>query len=464
MIILILILGLLLRLVNLNQSLWFDEAINVVYARDSSLIFYLSSYIIGDFHPPGWFFILWIFTHILGTAEIIVRMPAVIFGVMTIYLTYLIGREFSKKTGLIAALLMSLAPLHIYYSQEARPYALGALAVSLSSYFFLKFLQKSAKKFFWFLVLGNAFVLYSDYPAYLIFIAQLIFLLINFREKLAAFIKALVLGVVLFSPALSILVKQLVLGTKTAETLSGWAQVVGGNDINNILLLWVKLLLGRISIENQALYILAVAAISSVYLLALIKLKIHQLKRDYFLCWFVLPPLIGILISIFVPIFSYFRFLYILPAFYLLLACGLGEFKGWSFRIMLGLLVILQITFSFIYLFNPYFHREQWREAVSFWDGQNIPVYFENAEIIAPYRLYSQKNNLARPALKKVPASQTADLNLELNDADKILLVEYLVDITDPNRLVEKELDKLGYSKQQTFNFRGVGLTHLYRK
>lgn len=464
MIILILILGFILRVINLNQSLWFDEAINVFYARDSNLIFYLSYYITGDFHPPGWFFILWIFTNILGTSEIIVRTPSVIFGVLTIYLTYLIGREFSKKIGLIAALLVSLAPLHIYYSQEARPYALGALAVSLSSYFFLSFLKKPNKKWFWFLVLGIASVLYSDYPAYFILIAQLIFLLVNFRTKLFSYIKAAILGLILFLPAVPILIKQLISGTKTAEILSGWAQVVGGNDINNILLLWVKMLIGRISIENQVLYILVIAAISLIYLLVLIRLKIPQLKSSYSLYWLVLPSIIGILISFFIPIFSYFRFLYILPAFYLLLAKGLTEFKGWGLKLMLGLLVILQIAFSFVYLFNPFFHREEWREAVSFWDSQNTPVYFENAEVVAPYRLYSQKNNLARPALKKIPAVETADLNLELDNTEKILLVEYLVDITDPNRLVEKELGELGYTKRKTFNFRGVGFTYLYQK
>lgn len=463
MIILILILGLLLRLINLNQSLWFDEAINVVYARDSSLIFYLTNYIIGDFHPPGWFFILWVFTNLLGTAEIIVRMPSVIFGVLTIYLTYLVGKEFSKKVGLIAALLMSLAPLHIYYSQEARPYALGALAVSVSSYAFLKFLKKPDKKFFWFLSLANAFVLYSDYPAYFIFAAQLILVLVNFREKLAPFIKAMGLGIVLFSPALPILIKQLVSGTQTAAAISGWAQVVGGNDLKNVLLLWVKLLLGRISIENQVVYFITAVLVSLVHLFILFKLKIRQFKSDYLLYWFVLPPVIGVLISFLIPIFSYFRFLYILPAFYLLLAKGLERFRGLSLKVMLGILVILQITFNFIYLFNPFFHREEWSKAVSFWDRQNIPVYFENSEVIAPYRLYSQKNNLAKPALKKVPADDVADLNLDVK-TDQILLVEYLVDITDPNRLVEKQLGELGYTKQQTFNFRGVGFTHLYQK
>lgn len=457
----ILIFGLILRLVNINQSLWFDEAINVLYARDSDLIFYLTGYIIGDFHPPGWFFVLWVFTNLIDSAELIVRAPSVVFGVLTIYFTYLIGKEFSKKIGLIAALLISVAPLHIYYSQEARPYALGALAVSISSYYFLKFLKTTDKKFFWFLVLANAFVLYSDYPAYFILIAQSVFLFLNFREKLFAYLKTSLTAIVLFSPAMFILVKQLISGVNSAESLKGWAEVVGGNDIKNVLLLWMKLLIGRISIENQTLYFLLILLVSLVYLVILVRIKLRALKHDYLFYWFIVPPVVGILISFFIPIFSYFRFLYILPAFYLLVAKGLDKFKGFSFRLALAVVVILQIIFSSVYLFNPKFAREDWKSAVNFWDSQGSVIYFENSEVMAPYRLYS-KNNLARPALKKIPAEDKADINLELDSLNKVLLVEYLVDVTDPKRLVEKKLKESNFRKSETVDFRGVGFTHIY--
>ena len=60
MIFLILALGFVLRLITLNQSFWLDEADNVVAARGLDFISFISKYPLGDFHPPGYFILLWI--------------------------------------------------------------------------------------------------------------------------------------------------------------------------------------------------------------------------------------------------------------------------------------------------------------------------------------------------------------------------------------------------------------------
>src|SRR3989344_6980729 len=110
---LILASALFLRLVNLDQSLWWDEAINVVYAKSSSFWWFITKYPVGDFHPPGWFAILWVWSRIFGFSEIAVRLPSVILVVATVWLTYLLGKElFSRKAGLLAALFLTIAPLH----------------------------------------------------------------------------------------------------------------------------------------------------------------------------------------------------------------------------------------------------------------------------------------------------------------------------------------------------------------
>src|SRR3989338_7517756 len=132
----ILVLGTILRLISLNQSLWLDEAINVMAANSYSFFEMITQYAIADFHPPGWFIILWLWGKLFGYSEIAVRLPSVIFGVLTIYSVYLIGKKIvSQNLGLIAALLFAINPLHIYYSQEARIYAFATLAVSINFFF-----------------------------------------------------------------------------------------------------------------------------------------------------------------------------------------------------------------------------------------------------------------------------------------------------------------------------------------
>ena len=85
MIWLILLLAFILRLVNLNQSLWWDEAINIVYARSSDLWWFVTKYSVGDFHPPGWFASLLGWGYVYGSSEITNRLPSVIFGVASVW-------------------------------------------------------------------------------------------------------------------------------------------------------------------------------------------------------------------------------------------------------------------------------------------------------------------------------------------------------------------------------------------
>jgi 4-amino-4-deoxy-L-arabinose transferase-like glycosyltransferase len=41
----------------------------------------------------------------------------IVLGVLSIYLTYLIGKEYNKKTGLLSALLISIFPMHVIFSR-----------------------------------------------------------------------------------------------------------------------------------------------------------------------------------------------------------------------------------------------------------------------------------------------------------------------------------------------------------
>lgn len=57
-------------------------------------------------------------TRLLGSSEAAGRAAAALFGLLTIVLIWLASRDG------VAALLLAIAPLHVYYSREARPYAL----------------------------------------------------------------------------------------------------------------------------------------------------------------------------------------------------------------------------------------------------------------------------------------------------------------------------------------------------
>ena len=57
-----------------------------------------------------------------------------------------------------------------------------------------------------------------------------------------------------------------------------------------------------------------------------------------------------------------------------------------------------------------------------------------------------------------------ADLDEILHGKSQVYLVDYLVEISDPQRLVAKKLESLGFIKTETKNFNGVGFVYGYSR
>lgn len=457
----VILLATLFRLISLNQSLWWDEAINVVYARQSDLWWFITKYPLGDFHPPGWFFILWIWGHLFGWSEISVRMPSVILGVVTVYLSYLIGKKlFSRKVGILAALMLSLAPLHIYYSQEARMYAFSTFAVTFSIYSLVRLLRNEKYSLLIY-SLSSVLVLYSDYVAYFIFPVQLIYVFLFEKQYIKKLLFSLGYSLIIFTPWLFIFPQQLTGGQNTALMLPGWKEVVGGSSLKELALLPVKMLVGRISLENNLLYFLLTIVLASPFLLVFTKLK-KVLDKKYYLIsfWLFFTPILVWIFSYIIPVFSYFRLLYILPAFYIAAAVCLIKFSNRYFQILLVIILFFELSVSCLYLFNKDFQREDWKDAIKI-ITQNIDkqtlIVFENTEIPAAAKYYNNDLTNFEPGL-------TNDFESKLIDMRKIYLFEYLVDVYDPERLVEQKIKDMNFIEIDTYNFNGVGFVRIYTK
>jgi uncharacterized membrane protein len=106
------------------RGLWLDEALSVMQAN-LPLADMLTELAQTDVHPPGHHLVLWATVRALGDGELAVRLPSVLIGAALVPLLYLAGRDlFSRSTGLVAASLGAVAPLAVWYAQEARMYSL----------------------------------------------------------------------------------------------------------------------------------------------------------------------------------------------------------------------------------------------------------------------------------------------------------------------------------------------------
>jgi len=81
--------GLLLRLISIDQSLWLDEATTALAAK-MPLADIFTKFLPGDFHPPLYYLLMKGWGSLFGLSEISLRTPSVIFGILTIYFIYLI--------------------------------------------------------------------------------------------------------------------------------------------------------------------------------------------------------------------------------------------------------------------------------------------------------------------------------------------------------------------------------------
>ncbi|HEX9501122.1 MAG TPA: glycosyltransferase family 39 protein, partial [Thermoanaerobaculia bacterium] len=114
-------------------------------------------------HPPIDYLVQHLMTSMAAT-ECARRVPGVMAGVATVALIMFIGfRIFGWSAGVIAGLLLSLSPMHIRYSQEIRPYALGLLAVTVAISALLEYQRTQRRRWdvVWFTsMIAAAYTLY----------------------------------------------------------------------------------------------------------------------------------------------------------------------------------------------------------------------------------------------------------------------------------------------------------------
>ena len=125
--------GFILRVRHLNyHSLWLDEILQVMVA--SAEWGNLFSLVSSHSSPPLDYILLKCVIAIFGTADWVVRMPALLFGAASLPVFYfLVVGLTNRQHALIATILLAFSPMAILYSQEARMYSLF-LFLSLISY------------------------------------------------------------------------------------------------------------------------------------------------------------------------------------------------------------------------------------------------------------------------------------------------------------------------------------------
>ena len=194
------LLGLILRSIyNFDLIYWGDETFTLYISDPNiSLKEFVNRHKDIDDNPIIYFFIIRLLNFFTYSAEI-VRLSSILFGVLTIPLSYIFFKNFFKDNALIfATFLITFNIFLIWQSTEARIASSLVFFCLINLIFFFRFLKKINKKNLFILFLVNLFIL-SYYPFFLtLIITQLIFIFLYEKKIFKIFLFSIFLTTLIY--------------------------------------------------------------------------------------------------------------------------------------------------------------------------------------------------------------------------------------------------------------------------
>ncbi len=306
----------------------------------------------NDMHPPGVQSFLWVWTHLFGTADSIVRLPFVLAGALSVWLFYLTGiRFFGKPAALLSTAAFAALQFPLLYSQLARPYSPGLFFSLLTVYAWSGLLWKD-KKWNWknafLFITGGVGCMYSHYFSFmfagLVGILGLFFLK---KERWIAYIACGMAMFVFYIPALNVLVTQFSIGGLGGP--EGWLGPPSKDALWKYLLFCLN-----DSLPLLLFYIL----FSSIVLILYRRNQVWSKQHTVSLILFISPALIAYYYSVYRnPVFQYSILLFNFPFLLLLLFSWFQPLQFTSKHVLPLLLIFCITLYSTVFANHFYSHQ-----------------------------------------------------------------------------------------------------------
>jgi hypothetical protein len=306
-----------------------------------------------DTLPAGVQVWLYFWTKLWGYSEWIVKLPFIICGIASVYLIYLIAKNWYNETvALISASFLSSIQYTIMYSQIARPYGSGLFFSLLLVYFWTKIILTPQRKFY---LNSSLFIISATLCAYnhhfsLLFaaIVGISGLLFVRRQYLLKYIISNVIILLLYLPHIKITLYQLNMGGN-----EGWL----GKFDNDFILNYFAYIFN--------FSILTYALVTLIILFGILKLKKQDINYQHlilFACWFFIPFLTGFFYSKYISnVLQYSVLIFSFPFLYFIL---FGHIKPQKtiVNLMLVLVILTVNIYSVIVVRRHYslFYNSQY--------------------------------------------------------------------------------------------------------
>ncbi len=287
-----------------RAPMWFDEIYTTWAARGGFA--QVVARLAQDVHPPLHTLLVAAWVALGGESTPWLRTLSIVFGLATIAFVYALGRAtFGRGAALAAAALLALHPVHIYFSQESRVYALFWLETTAAWWAAWRWISSGHRRHGVAYVLAAALMLYTHYLSGLLlvfaFAGGLVLLLRGpgARRRALAWIGLHAAVAVLFAPQLPTFVTQQSrlghehwTGPADARDLRDWARRVGGGTAWQALLLTA---LGALALVprpgRRAAEFLAWSSLGPVFVAWALSTRGAHLFTERYM-YFVLPAVV----------------------------------------------------------------------------------------------------------------------------------------------------------------------------
>lgn len=340
-----------------EKSFWIDEGSTglAVLSPWSSL------WVTATQHEPnlGLYYSLLKVWSVLGTSEFVLRLFSVLCMAATAPLVYLIGRRlFSFRAGLIGGVLFGVNTFVLRYAQEARPYALGVLTVTLASFLFLVALEKESTRW-WSAYVMSAFVAtFADPWGVTVIVAHIFAMFFQPRRPqwkmiaIAGLVAAAILGPFIFRLMTTDVGRVKWIPPTTWHGFIGTLENLAGGTR---LLLWLYM------------------AASLLALAAIVRSRRLNWPILYASLLFVMPVVLILAASMVKPVFITRYTIVALPGFVVLVAAGLDRLRFASVVTLATAVFVVVAVLGLGRWYDDSQVKTDWRAAVALVTEHKVP-------------------------------------------------------------------------------------------
>lgn len=350
----IIILGLILRLFGLSaKSLWGDEFITLEVA-EKGINYILTDRIttLEPHNPPGYHIFNYFLIKYLGKSTFIIRLPSVIFGALAILITYRLSyRILGLKGALLGSFLISISPLHIFYSQFARPYAIFITLSLISLLCFYEILKDGGKNVWLGFIFSNILNIYTHFYAFFIIIAEML-LFFALRKKSYPFNKFLFsLGAIAISCIPLVYLTVTYVPTHLGS-VAGWNAPPSLTWLPHIFYKFSIGLRRMEAVDWRLIAGISFPVFAYAFLRGIYVIMKGYKTEGYLLILYMFLPIVSSFVfsQILFPIFNFRYFTFALPVYLVFITAGiLNMNRKINYAIIIGICIL------YIYLLYDYY-------------------------------------------------------------------------------------------------------------